>query len=73
MAVAPSLRALPSLADAASRDARLEALLREFIDSRREPAREVLRRAVRRRELPPGTDIERVIDLVGSPLFYRGW
>jgi hypothetical protein len=35
--VAPSLLVLPSLADAASRDPRLEALLRDFVDSRRAP------------------------------------
>ena len=70
MVVAPSLQVLPSLADAASRDPRLEELLRQFINARREPTREVLRRAIRRRELPRSTDIERLIDLIGSPLFY---
>ncbi len=71
MTVAPSLRVLPSLADAATHDPRFEALLRDFIDARREPAREVLRRAVGARQLPPGTDVERLIDLIGAPLFYR--
>jgi len=71
MTVAPSLRALPSLADAATRDPRYESLLRDFIDSRREPTREVLRRGIRKRQLPRSTDIERLIDLIGAPLFYR--
>ncbi len=68
---APSLQVLPSLADAAQRDATLSGLLGRFIDAQREPAREIVRRAVDRGELPDGVNVEWLLDAVGGPLFYR--
>ncbi|MCY7342656.1 MAG: TetR/AcrR family transcriptional regulator [Pseudonocardia sp.] len=68
---APSLQVLPSLADAAHRDPRLDDLLARFIDRRREPARSAIRDAIARDEIPPGTDTERLLDVIGGALFYR--
>lgn len=68
---ASSLRVLPSLADAAQRDQDLARLLAGFIDAQREPAREVVRRAVARGQLPAGLNVEWFLDAIGGPLFYR--
>lgn len=63
---------LPSVIAAARRDRRLAELHRRLIDSRHEAVRQVVRRGIARGELPPDTDPNLVVDLLGGPLFYRG-
>lgn len=48
-----------------------DAFLAEFADRRREVTRLVLRRAIERGELRPGTDIDLVIDALGGAVTFR--
>ena len=63
--------ALPSLADAASRDPDLERAHRSLCRDRRRPFVDALERAVARGELSPRVDVETAVDLLAGPLFYR--
>lgn len=67
----PSLRVLPSLADVAQRDPVMSDLLTRFIDAQRQPAREVVRRAVERGQVRADVNVEWLLDAIGGPLFYR--
>jgi AcrR family transcriptional regulator len=49
----------------------LEATLRDSLDDRRQPLREILTRAIGRGELPTSTDIDIAMDLLTGPLFFR--
>jgi len=61
-----------ALAAEARLDAQFAELWRErFIRLRREPGRAALQRAIDRGELPPGTDVELVLDLLDGPLYHR--
>lgn len=62
---------LAAFIEAAERDPGLKRLHQDLTDRRREPARQVLRRAQKRGEIPAGCDIELTIDLLASPAFYR--
>jgi AcrR family transcriptional regulator len=64
-------RLLPVLLDAVFREAALRPVHREFINERRQPAREVIRRGVDRGELPGDVDVEALIDRLAGPVFYR--
>jgi AcrR family transcriptional regulator len=64
-------RMLPAMLDACFRDPTMRPLLQEFTRARRQPARDIIRRAVRRGDLPAGTDVERLIDRIAGPIFYR--
>ncbi|HZQ80191.1 MAG TPA: TetR/AcrR family transcriptional regulator [Acidimicrobiia bacterium] len=62
---------LPSLVDAAERDAELERLFTEFGRARRAVLRAVFDRAAARGELRPGLDIDVAIDALVGPIFTR--
>ena len=42
-----------------------------FVEPRRERAREIFARAIRRGEIPPGTNVEVALDLLYGPLYHR--
>jgi len=62
---------LPSLVEAAERDAELERLFTEFGRARRAVIRAVFDRAAARGELRPGLDIDVAIDALVGPIFTR--
>lgn len=64
-------RMLPAMLDATFRDPSLTPLLRSFTDARRQPTRDLLARAVERGDLPADVDVERLIDRIAGPIFYR--
>ncbi len=64
-------RIVPTMLDAAERNAHFAALTKAFIDSRRRPLRQRLELAKRNGELPPDADIELMVGLLVGPLFYR--
>jgi AcrR family transcriptional regulator len=64
-------RMLPVLLDAATRDPTLAPLHRQFIQERRQPAREVIRSGVERGEAPADIDVEALVDRLAGPVFYR--
>ena len=64
-------RVLPSLLDAAVRDAELAELRLETIQHRRAAFERVIQRAIERGELPEDVDAQLLIDLVVAPFFYR--
>ncbi|MEV0602321.1 TetR/AcrR family transcriptional regulator [Streptomyces sp. NPDC050315] len=62
---------IEAVVSAAARDPRAEEVLREFFDDRLDVAGVMVRRAVDRGELPPGTDAEAVVGALGAPFYYR--
>ncbi len=62
---------LPSLIDAADRDAAMADVQRVWVRERRASLRLALRRAEDRGEIPPGTDPDLVAAMCGGSLFYR--
>ena len=64
-------RLMAAFVDAAERDPTLQALHARITERRREPIREVLARARRRGEIPPGADVDLAVDLLAGPFFYR--
>lgn len=64
-------RVLPSLVDASDRDPELAELREEHIRAKRQRAVRVFERAIERGELPDDTDVERAVDLLAGPPFYR--
>jgi hypothetical protein len=64
-------RVLPSLIDAAERDAELAELRKLHIAQRRGTFEHVLRAGIARGELAPDTDLDLLIDLLAGPFFYR--
>lgn len=64
-------RLMPALIDAAERDAAFAELHQAEARRRHAVAAGVIRRGVARGELPPGTDVDAVIDLLAGPLFHR--
>ena len=67
----PAGCALPVLLDATLRDPTLRDLHRRFVEERRQPTRRLLRRGIERGELPAELDVERWIDRLAGPIFYR--
>lgn len=67
----PLARIMPSLIEAAERDAELAALFREFVAGRAAVLRRVLERAAARGELRPGLDLDLAVALVVSPVMTR--
>ncbi|MDP9071944.1 MAG: TetR/AcrR family transcriptional regulator, partial [Actinomycetota bacterium] len=67
----PMAHILPSLVDAAERDAELAELHRAFTAQRRQTLERVLRRAAQRGELAGDADLEVAVDLLAGPVFYR--
>jgi AcrR family transcriptional regulator len=62
---------LPSLVEAAERDAEVERLFKDFGTTRRNIFRRVLTRAAARGELRDGLDHDLAIDLLVGPIFTR--
>jgi AcrR family transcriptional regulator len=70
--VAPNYPAvMAGLMAEAAVDSTLAAALADFISDRRERTRVVVRRGIDRGELPAGTDIDLLIDLLSGPLLSR--
>lgn len=68
----PYGRLIAALAAKAQADPEFAAQYRaRFVEPRREEARAILRRAIGRGELPPGTDVELGLDLLYGPLYHR--
>jgi AcrR family transcriptional regulator len=64
---------IPSLVAEARRSPDLAAVLTErFVNPRRETGAQMLRRAVKRGEIGPDSDLELAQDLFGGPLYLRG-
>ena len=64
-------RVLPSLIDAADRDAAMADVQRVWVRERRASLRRALHRAEARGEIEPGVDADLVASLCGGSLFYR--
>lgn len=64
-------RVLTSLIDAAERDPELLELRQQHIQERRGAFARILERGVERGELPPGTDVALLTDMLVGPFFYR--
>jgi len=67
----PYARLMAAFIDAAERDPALWDLHARLTERRREPVRHVLAEAMRRGDIPPGTDLDVVLDLLIGPTFYR--
>lgn len=64
-------RILPAVVGEASIHPEMRELLAGFIDDRRRRPREMVLRAIARGELPGGTDVETLLDLLGGTVIYR--
>lgn len=64
-------RLMAAFIDAAERDPALKGIHVQLTERRRELVWDVLARALRRGEIPPGADLELAIDLLAGPAFYR--
>ncbi|WP_431836512.1 TetR/AcrR family transcriptional regulator [Cellulomonas sp. Y8] len=69
----PAAGLMLSLLDAAERDAGFREVHRDEATARHRVVTDVVRRAVDRGDLPPGTDPATVLDLLAGPLFHRRW
>lgn len=67
----PAAHIVPTLVDAAERDPELAELHRSFTAERRKSMVEILQRGVERGELPAGSDLDLLCDLLAGPVFYR--
>jgi hypothetical protein len=61
------------LLDAAERDEAFADLHRREAHERHRPIREVIARGISSGELPAGTDVDDVLDLLAGPVFHRRW
>jgi AcrR family transcriptional regulator len=62
---------LPHLLAASCYDEQLRASLDDYIRSRQETLRRVLKRGIERGELPPDADVNLLVDVTLGPFFYR--
>lgn len=62
---------LPSLIDAAGRDAEFATLHADEALRRHQPVLAVLQRAVERGEVPAGSDLDELVDRLAGPVFHR--
>jgi AcrR family transcriptional regulator len=67
----PAGRILPAITAEASVNPEMREVLRAFVRDRRQRPRTVVQRAVARGELPPDTDVELLVDLLGGTVIYR--
>ena len=68
----PYGRAIAALVSEAQTDPEFAREYRaRFVEPRREQARTILRRAIDRGEIPPGTKIEVALDLLYGPVYHR--
>jgi AcrR family transcriptional regulator len=72
LAKKPYGRIIAALVSSAQTDPRFATEYRaRFVQPRREPARIILARAVARGEIPPGFDLEAILDLLYGPFYLR--
>jgi AcrR family transcriptional regulator len=64
-------RVLPQMVAASQVNEELDRAYKQFVLNRRRRTTVVLTRAIERGELPPGTDLDLVQDMLVGPLFYR--
>ena len=62
---------LPTMIEAAAHDPEFRRLRHEFVSVRRAELRGILERVIEVGALPEGADLEIVMDMVVSPIFYR--
>ncbi len=62
---------LPSLLADCAGESPLAAALNDFVERRRRPVKVILRRAIRRGDLPPSIDIEMAVDAIMGPVVVR--
>ncbi len=62
---------LPTIIDGAARDQEFRRLRHEYVTSRRAETRRILERLIEAGELSADADLEIVMDMVVSPIFYR--
>jgi AcrR family transcriptional regulator len=62
---------VPELIAEAARNPDMRSLMRSFAEERRDPALEVIRGAIERRELPSSVDADTVVDLICGAIVYR--
>ena len=67
----PAARLMPALLEAAERDPAFAVLHQREADLRHDVVRAAIARGIARGELPEGTDVAEVLDLLSGPLFYR--
>jgi AcrR family transcriptional regulator len=67
----PAGRIMPGVMAEAAVNPEMRQVLSAFVQDRRQRPREVVERAIARGQLPPDTDVELVVDLVGAVAFYR--
>jgi AcrR family transcriptional regulator len=67
----PAGRMLPSITAEAAVNPEMREVLRAFVRDRRQRPRAVVQRAVARGELPPDTDVDLLVDLLGGTVIYR--
>jgi AcrR family transcriptional regulator len=67
----PSNAIMPTLIAERARNPALAAVFDPVMERRREPVRVVLNRAIQRKELPPGTDIELAVDALMGASYLR--
>jgi len=67
----PAGRILPGVIAEAAVNPEMREVLGRFIRDRRSRPREAVQRGVDRGELPPDTDVELLLDVLGGTVFYR--
>ncbi|HET6953333.1 MAG TPA: TetR/AcrR family transcriptional regulator [Acidimicrobiales bacterium] len=67
----PAGRIIPAVVGEAAVNPDMRAVLGGFINERRIRPREIVARGVARGQLPPDTDVELVLDLLGGMVFFR--
>jgi AcrR family transcriptional regulator len=67
----PAGRIIPAVVAEAAVNPDMRTVLGRFVCDRRNRPREIVRRAIDRGELAPGTDVEMILDLLGGVIFYK--
>ncbi|NUU15829.1 TetR/AcrR family transcriptional regulator [Cellulomonas humilata] len=73
LTTSPAAALMPALIDAAERQPAYRALHHREAEARHSSLRTVLGRGIERGELPPGTEVDLLVDLLAGPLFHRRW
>ena len=67
----PAGKVMPAVVAEAAVNPEMREVLAAFVRDRRQPAFSAIRRGVARGDLPEGTDVELVLDLLGGLVFFR--
>ncbi|MGH9231221.1 MAG: TetR/AcrR family transcriptional regulator [Acidimicrobiales bacterium] len=67
----PAGKVMPAVVAEAAVNPEMRGVLAAFVHDRRQPAHTAICRGVARGELPAGTDVELVLDLLGGLVFFR--